>query len=284
MNTAKVWFSASTGFGREMTECALSNGQKVVATLRKPELLHDLEARYPDTLLSLRLDVTNQSEIDDAFKNAKEHFGRIDVVFNNAGVGLGGEVESVSEEEARSAFEVLFWGASRVTRVAMEYFRQNDPIGGRLFQLSSNLGVKSKCGAGWYSAAKFALEGLTEALVEEINPAWNIGVTLIEPGPFRTEIGRNTDLDESRVHPAYRDPTLTSRLYLKRLASSNTDFDGSVKKASLIFLKLADLPLAEFPLRLPLHKIAVGVLRAKGQSLIDSADKWASTSDDVYID
>ncbi|PPR05038.1 hypothetical protein CVT24_010184 [Panaeolus cyanescens] len=280
MSASNVWFitGASTGFGREMTEVALASGHKVVATLRKPELLHELEAKYPDTLLSLRLDVTVASEIDDAFKKAKERFGRIDVVFNNAGVSVAGEVESVPEEEARSAFEVLFWGAARVSRVAMEYFRQNEPIGGRLFQLSSNLGVKAKPGTGWYSAAKFALEGLSEALAEEVNPAWNIGVCLVEPGPFRTEIGRNIDLDESRTHPAYRNSNTASRSFVTRVAQSNTLFDGDAKKAASVFLKLADLPLAEFPLRLPLHRMAVRVIQAKGESLIASAKKWERSS------
>lgn len=146
---------ASSGFGRAMTEHLLQIGNKVVATLRKPEALADLTARYPPTqLLLLAVDVTNAADITTAFAKAEEVFGRIDVVFNNAGVMLAGEVESTEEADARNLFDVNFWGAASVTKEAVRFFREvNKPIGGRLLQVSSRLGLVGNAVCGFYSAS-----------------------------------------------------------------------------------------------------------------------------------
>ena len=146
---------ASTGFGRAMTEHLLKIGNKVVATLRKPEVLSDLTARYPPTqLLVVRVDVTSNADIATAFAKAEEVFGRIDVVFNNAGVSISGEVESLNEVDARDMFDVNFWGAASVTKEAVRFFREvNKPMGGRLLQVSSRLGLVGYAVCGFYSAS-----------------------------------------------------------------------------------------------------------------------------------
>lgn len=173
MVESKVWFSkfistlilpkvdslsvtgASSGFGRLLTEYLLEQGYRVVATLRKPEVLSDLVAQYPSTrLVAVKLDVTHHAEIPVAFAKAHDAFGRIDVVFNNAGRMLNGEVESVDVKDARAIFDVNFWGAEQVTREAVRFFREvNQPRGGRLLQLSSGLAVVSRACYGHYSAS-----------------------------------------------------------------------------------------------------------------------------------
>ena len=138
-----------------MTEYQLELGNKVVAALRKPEALSDLTARYPPTqLLVVKVDVTNSTDVAAAFTKAEDVFGRIDVVFNNAGVHLTGEVESVDEADARNTFEVNFWGAARVTKEAVRFFREvNKPLGGILLQVSSKVGLVGSAALGFYSAS-----------------------------------------------------------------------------------------------------------------------------------
>ncbi|KAF8216494.1 hypothetical protein K438DRAFT_1953427 [Mycena galopus ATCC 62051] len=150
--TSRVWLitGASSGFGLFMTEKALENGERVVATLRKPEVLSDLTKKYDELekktqkkqLLVLKLDVTIKEEVAAAFVTAKQTFGRIDVVFNNAGYGIISEVEGIREDNARNLFEVNFWGSFNVMKQALEYFRQNDPIGGLLINMSSTVTAK----------------------------------------------------------------------------------------------------------------------------------------------
>lgn len=146
---------ASSGFGRSMTELLLKNGNRVIATLRRTEALSDLAEQYPSSqLLIVQTDVTKSSEVVAAFTKAKEVFGGVDVVFNNAGICILGEMESLSDEEARQMFEANFWGASNVTREAIRMFREvNNPAGGRLLQVSSALGLCGRAAASYYAAS-----------------------------------------------------------------------------------------------------------------------------------
>jgi len=190
MSTSRVWFitGASTGFGKAMTELALAKGDKVVATLRRPDALNDLSAKYSSTeLLLVKLDVTNYQEIFDAFVEAKKTFGKIDVVFNNAGTGTFGEVESIPDEVARAIFETNFWGAANVMREAVRFFRdENAPgVGGRLVNNSSMVGIANVPLGSYYSASKFALEGLTDGLAKELDPEWNIKVNSLSTADLR---------------------------------------------------------------------------------------------------
>ncbi|KAI0668251.1 NAD-P-binding protein, partial [Trametes maxima] len=200
---------ASSGFGREAAVQLLDAGDKVAATLRKPEVLADLVEKYPaDRLRVVKLDVTQPKEIRAAFAEAKAAFGRIDVVFNNAGYFAIGEAEAFPDDVARPLFEVNFWGAVHVSQEAVRFFREeNKPQGGLLLQNSSTSGICGVPVAGFYAATKHALEGWTESLSKEVNPAWNIKITIIEPGAFKTSV-----FDKNMIvippHPAYDDPTL----------------------------------------------------------------------------
>jgi len=242
-----------------MTEHVLNNGGIVVATLRKPEVLAGLSAQFPASkLLVLRLDVSNPDEIVAAFAKAKDTFGHIDVVFNNAGFGTFGEVEGTPEDKARSMFDVNFWGAANVSREAVKFFRDvNRPIGGRLLQVSSLAGIKGFELHGYYNATKFALEGLSEALAAELDPDWNIKISLIELGAFRTNALNNAAF--LPPHPAYTKPVLASAILRKWL--QNPDIKGDSQRAVEAMYRLAALP--DPPLHLPLGKDAVQIARSK---------------------
>ncbi|KAJ7116017.1 hypothetical protein C8R44DRAFT_220076 [Mycena epipterygia] len=204
--TSRVWFitGASSGFGLLMAEKALANGEKVVATLRKPEVIASLAAQYTkEQLLVLKLDVTKVDEITAAFAAAKAAFGRIDVVFNNAGYGIIAEIEGTSDDKARDLFEVNFWGAVNVTKQAIAFLRDvNKPAGGLLINMSSMFGIDAPPGAGFYAATKFAMEAVSDSLAKELDPAWNIKVMLFCPGWFKTNMTVVNAIVED-VHPAY---------------------------------------------------------------------------------
>jgi len=265
-----------------MTEHLIEAGSKVVATLREPSAIADLSARYsPDKFLVIKTDVTKPDDVTAAFAKAKEEFGRIDVVFNNAGVTTMGEVEALDEAAARQIFDVNFWGAARVSREAVRFFREvNRPMGGRLLQVSSVLGFVGNAGNGFYSASKFALEGLTESLVDELDPAWNIKATLIEPGPFRTEIVQK-NFHQVPPHPAYADPNSRAS-QARNVFTSSEFFDGNAVKAVNVIEKVSRLE--DPPIRLPLHKRVVTGLRDKAKGMLEVADKYESWSDDLYND
>jgi NAD(P)-dependent dehydrogenase (short-subunit alcohol dehydrogenase family) len=148
---------STSGIGKTTTELALSRGDKVVATARNPSALDYLKTQYPlSQLLVVRADVTSLDDILKAFAQAKNAFGRVDVVLNNAAIGCFGEVEGTPQDVARRIFETNFWGAANVTREAVRFFREENPpgAGGRLLNLSSYVGLVAVGGAGYYCAAK----------------------------------------------------------------------------------------------------------------------------------
>ncbi|KAG2142958.1 NAD(P)-binding protein [Suillus clintonianus] len=281
MADTKVWFitGASSGFGRSVTELLLNKGAKVIATLRQLDALSDLSAQFPSQLLVIQLDVTNSAGVTAAFAKAKEVFGRIDVVLNNAGQCVIGEMESVSEEGARQMFEVNFWGAMHVSKEAVKFFREvNNPIGGRLLQVSSRLGLVGGPATAFYSASKFALEGLSESLANELDPAWNIKVTIIEPGPFRTKIFKENQIVAPQ-HPAYANPGLPGSQVRQFITSDN--INGDADKAAVAIEKLSHLD--EVPMRLPLHRKVIVSTRDKIKSLTEDVNNFESWSEDLYL-
>ena len=197
--TGKVWFitGASTGFGRLLAEEVLKRGDKVVATARKLEKVSDLEAKHPGEALAVALDVTDASQVDAAVKQAIAEFGRVDVLVNNAGYGVAGAVEEVSEDELMPMYETNVFGLLRVTRALLPHLRRQRS--GHILNLSSIGGLTAGPGWGLYQSTKFAVEGLSEALAQEVAPL-GVRVTIIEPGPFRTDfLGRSGAEAESRI-------------------------------------------------------------------------------------
>jgi NAD(P)-dependent dehydrogenase (short-subunit alcohol dehydrogenase family) len=190
-NSPRVWFitGASTGFGRILAEQLLAKGDKVVATARKPEQIADLRQRYPETVLTAALDITDPAAIEAAVTAAIETFGHIDVLVNNAGYGLAGAIEEATEAEFMPVFETNVFGLIRVTRAVLPYLRRQRS--GHVVNLSSIGGLIGSPGWGYYNASKFAVEGFSEAIHAELAPL-GVHVTIVEPGPFRTDfLGRS---------------------------------------------------------------------------------------------
>ncbi|KAM5541156.1 hypothetical protein V8D89_005085 [Ganoderma adspersum] len=266
----RVWFvtGASTGLGRAVVEVALEKGDIVVATARRPTSLDDLALQYPkERLLVLPLDVTQPENVVDAFAQAIRTFGRIDVVFNNAGFGHLGELEGMEESRARSILETNFWGAVSVTKEAVKCFRETNPpgAGGRLIQMSSYSGIVGLPGMSFYGASKFALEGASEALAAEIDPAWNIKVTIIAPGWIRTEVVPKAIW--STEHPAYQNPDLPAS-QIRRVGLENTVTWKVAKRSAEAFYKIACVPNP------PLHFVV-------GKDAIEGARKIAALAADI---
>src|SRR3954463_14079775 len=182
----KIWFITGTsrGFGREWTIAALERGDKVAATARDTATLDDIAAKYGDALLPIALDVTDHDADFAAVKQAHDHFGRLDVVVNNAGYGQFGFIEELSEREARDQIETNVFGALWITQAALPYLREQRS--GHIVQVSSIGGISAFANVGIYHASKWALEGFSQALSKEVE-SFGIHVTLIEPGGFDTD-------------------------------------------------------------------------------------------------
>jgi NAD(P)-dependent dehydrogenase (short-subunit alcohol dehydrogenase family) len=182
----KTWFITGTsrGFGREWAAAALQRGDRVAGTARDPSTLDDLKAEHGDALLTMGLDVTDRAAAFDAVRQAHEHFGRLDVVVNNAGYGHFGMIEEISEQEARDQIETNVFGALWVTQAALPFLREQGS--GHILQVSSIGGISAFVEVGMYHASKWALEGFSQSLAQEVAD-FGIKVTLIEPGGFSTD-------------------------------------------------------------------------------------------------
>ncbi len=199
--TPKTWFITGTsrGFGREWTIAALERGDRVVATARDTASLDELAEQYADALLPLALDVTDRESVFAAVAQAHARFGRLDVVVNNAGYGQFGMVEELSEQDAREQIETNLFGALWVTQAALPFLREQGS--GHLLQVSSIGGISAFPNIGMYHASKWALEGLSQSLAQEV-AGFGISVTLIEPGGFATDWG-GPSARHSTSLPAY---------------------------------------------------------------------------------
>lgn len=224
---SKVWFITGTsrGFGREWALAALRRGDRVACAARRPSALDALVDEFGDAVLPLALDVDDRDAAFAAVRRAQEHFGALDVVVNNAGYGQFGMVEEVTEREAREQMETNLFGALWVTQAALPVLREQG--GGHLLQVSSVGGVCSFPSLGIYHASKWALEGLSEALAQEV-AGFGIRVTLIEPGPFSTDWGGSSarhsePLDAYEAeHEAMRERRASSRGMLGDPAATAT--------------------------------------------------------------
>lgn len=195
----KTWLitGCSSGFGKNLAETLLSEGEQVVVTARKPETIQHFAEKYPQTALCLRLDVTKKDTIDSAVKEAIEKFGKIDVLINNAGYCLRGAVEECTEEEIYAEFNTNFFGAVRMIQAVLPHMRKAGS--GAIINYSSIAALDTSAGSAFYGAAKCALEGLSCGLRKEVEPL-GIKVMVVEPGPFKTDFfDRSIDINPNRI-------------------------------------------------------------------------------------
>lgn len=253
----RTWFitGASTGFGRLLAEEVLKAGGKVVATARNLDKVADLEAKYPQAAKAIALDVIDAGQVDSAVTQAFAKFGQVDVLVNNAGYGVAGAIEEVSETEFMPMFETNVFGLLRVTRAFLPYLRKQRS--GHILNLSSIGGVVASPGIGFYNATKFAVEGISEALAAELAPL-GISVTIIEPGPFRTDfLGRSGVVAKTRI----ADYDATAGNMRKYFAENDGKQKGDPLRAVHAMMQVVESPNP--PLRLLLGASALQRLRGK---------------------
>jgi len=268
----KTWLVTGTsqGFGRELVKGILEKGDNVIATTRKPEALNEFE-KYGNQILIKALDIKNRQECFDLVQESINHFGQIDVLINNIGYGLGGGIEEVLESEWREQFEINVFGTLHITQAVIPHMRQRKS--GYIQVLSSIAGLRSTPGAGYYNGTKFALEGMFEALYNELAPL-NIFVTIIEPGPFRTNFAGDSIRITENLIPEYEPITGPFREYIKK---ANGNQAGDPVKAAKIMIELVEGE--KKPLRLVLGKIALNTYKAKLQQELDRVNEWQEISE-----
>lgn len=255
--SSRVWFvtGSSTGFGRLLAEDLLRRGGCVIATARDVSKVADLAKKYPDTARAFTLDVTKPVEITAVAEKAIKAFGQVDVLVNNAGYGVNGAIEEVSEEEFEPMFQTNIYGLIRTTRAFLPHFRERRR--GNILNFSSIGGLIGAAGWGFYNVTKFAVEGFSEALAAEMKPL-GVHVTVIEPGPFRTDfLGRSGKLAKREL-PEYAQTAGQARNYLSTQAGKQP---GDPQKAVEAIIRVVDSP--EPPLHLILGKIALTRFRDK---------------------
>ncbi|WP_338873582.1 SDR family NAD(P)-dependent oxidoreductase [Spirosoma sp. SC4-14] len=202
--TTKVWFitGASRGFGRIWANAALERGDKVVATARKRASLDELAEKFGENVLTLELDVTNPDQVKTVVEQAHTHFGRLDIVLNNAGYSLVGTIEEASAAAIHALYETNIFGPISVIQAALPLLRKQG--GGHILGVSSNLGHVTLPVIGYYCSSKWAFEAIHESLAAEIKP-FGINVTLIEPGAYATEFGSPESLKFAQGLDIYTD-------------------------------------------------------------------------------
>lgn len=202
--TGKVWFitGASRGFGRVWAEAALKRGDKVAATARKVESIAALKEQYGDSVLTLELDVTNAAQAKETVEKAHTHFGKLDIVLNNAGYSLVGTIEECSAHEVKAMYDTNIFGTLAVIQAALPLLREQGY--GHILGTSSNLGHVTLPVIGYYASSKWAFEAIHESLALEVK-AFGIKVTIIEPGAYATEFGSQKSLKFSAGMDVYAD-------------------------------------------------------------------------------
>ncbi|MFF0458070.1 SDR family oxidoreductase [Nocardia africana] len=260
MATDKVWLitGASSGFGFALTRAIASAGGRVAATARDPERAHalrELAAEHPGQIVITSLDVTDADRSRQAITQAKQTFGRIDVVVNNAGYGVFGALEEIPDSEVRAVFETNVFGSLNVVRAALPVLREQK--GGHLVQISSVAGVAAPSpGLGLYAATKFAVEGMNEGLLREVAHL-GIDVTIVEPGMFGT--GFVASLGITPVdHPDYNASVAAA---YDRLSTLDPSVYGDPDEAAQQIIAAVESPTP--PLRLPIGRDAIAAIRAE---------------------
>jgi len=265
-----VWFitGCSTGFGRQIAKHVLELGYRVVVTSRDPDDVRDL-AELGDALV-LKLDVTDRSQAEAAVKAAEDHYGSIDVLVNNAGIGYFAAVEESDEEEVRKMFEVNVFGLSRMIHVVLPGMRKHGK--GSIVNLSSIAGLRSFPALGYYNATKFAVEGLSEALWQEVEPL-GIKVMLVEPSGFRTDwAGRSANQAEHQI----ADYANTADKNIRQLRAISGNQDGDPVRAAQAIVQAVESPNP--PHRLLLGNDAYDGAMAKLDELREEFTEWEMVS------
>jgi NAD(P)-dependent dehydrogenase (short-subunit alcohol dehydrogenase family) len=267
-SAAPVWLitGCSTGFGRDLARAVLSRGDRAVVTARNPVALAEFATAYPDTALTAVLDVTTPGQPKAVVERAEATFGRIDVLVNNAGYGYLAAVEEGEDDAVRAMFEANVFGLIAVTQAVLPGMRARRQ--GHIVNISSVGGLVALPGVGFYNASKFAVEGLSEALAKEVEPL-GIKVTVVEPGPFRTDwAGRSLKTPRQAVAD-YADTAGARRALIQGYSGKQP---GDPVRAAEAIITAVSSPAP--PLHLVLGGVALGMVRSKLASFATELDTW----------
>lgn len=271
-DTTPIWFitGASSGLGRALAEAVLARGWRAALTARNSERLAELAAQHGEQALVLTLDVTDGRSIDRAITAAEAHFGKIDVLVNNAGYGYLAAIEEGEEAEIRAQFETNVFGLIAVTRKVLPGMRARR--GGHIFNVSSLGGLVAFAATGYYHATKFAVEALSESLAQEVRPL-GIKVTILEPGAFRTDWAGRSMIESRTIIDDYAE-TAGKRRAATRAVSGKQPGDPARAAAAIIAAYEAEEP----PLRLLLGAPALKIARDRLDALRANFDAWAEVT------
>ncbi|MBA2936998.1 SDR family NAD(P)-dependent oxidoreductase [Paenibacillus sp. CGMCC 1.16610] len=265
----KVWFitGASRGLGRIWAEAALSRGDKVAATARTPESIVDLKERFGDAVLPLALDVTDSRQVEHVVQQAHAHFGRLDVVLNNAGYTLVGTTEEADESAVRELFDANYFGTLRVIQAALPLLRQQGS--GHILGVSSAMGLVAAPLIGFYCASKWAVEALHDSLAQEVK-GFGIKVTLLEPGAFATDFGSPLSMKTSQVLGVYAE--LRTRVSIRL----STEERGDPKATAEAILEIVDAE--DPPLRFAVGAGVLPLVRGTYADRLATWETWEAVS------
>lgn len=271
----KIWLitGCSTGLGRSLAERAVAAGDRVIATARSMDRISDLVRLAPDSVVALELDLTRPDQIRSAVATAHAAWGRLDVVVNNAGYGLMGALEEYTEDQIEKNLEVNLMGPIRVIRAALPFLRSQRS--GHLIQISAAAAISNYAGFSVYGGSKWALEGVSEALREELRPL-GIQVTLAEPGPFRTDfIGRSL-VKGTNPLPDYDQ---TSGRFAQLLQRIDGRQPGDPQRAARILVEMVHAGRA--PMRVVLGRYAVEKTRKMLRTRESELAEWSGIAVDA---
>lgn len=268
-DTGKVWFitGSSRGFGRVWTEAALKRGDKVAATARNPESIADLKEKYGSNVLTLALDVTQPEQAKSAVETSYAHFGRLDIVLNNAGYPLIGTIEEASLDDIRALYETNILGSVSVIQAALPLLRRQGK--GHILGTSSGLGHLTHPLIGYYCSSKWAFEAIHESLAMEVKQ-FGINVTIIEPGAYATEFGSQAPLKGANSLPVYDD---LRNLVIESIGGMEK---GNPHATPDAIFKAVDA--AEPPLRLSLGRYNLPEIRKAYFNRLKLWEEWEAVS------
>jgi NAD(P)-dependent dehydrogenase (short-subunit alcohol dehydrogenase family) len=268
MSDDKIWFitGCSTGFGRQLSEQLLERGSRAVLTARTPAQLGDIAKKHGDRALVLPLDVTNETAITQAVADAEAHFGRIDVLVNNAGYGYFSAIEEGEDAEIRRQFETNVFGLFSMTRHVLPGMRRRRK--GRIVNFSSIGGLMAFAATGYYHATKFAVEGFSESLAAEVGPL-GIKVTIVEPGRFRTDWAGRSVIESKTVIDDYAETAGARRKAARAYSGAQP---GDPVRGAAAIIKAVDAE--EPPLHLLLGSDAYQLVLSRLESLRGIFEPW----------
>jgi NAD(P)-dependent dehydrogenase (short-subunit alcohol dehydrogenase family) len=273
MSKKQVWFitGCSTGFGRELAKYLLENGYRVVVTARNAEKVQDLVEINSENAVSFNLDVTDKAQVQHVVAKAQEHFGRIDVLVNNAGFGYFGSIEESQEEEVRAMFEANFWGLSNMTRAVLPGMRERKS--GTIVNISSIGGFVGNPGVGYYNATKFAVNGFSEALQKELAPL-GIKVIIVQPSGFRTDWAGRSANEAPQTIDDYKE---TAGMFQSAIRGYSGNQPGDPVRAAKAIVEAVESENP--PLNLLLGRAALKGARLRLDALKKDFDDWAEVSE-----